>query len=241
MKKRITSHIRRKNHSPSEINRELLYKNRLTQSVYFIILLVAACTVNMFMVYYTLSNVISISIVDKIFDVFIFSSLLLGFFILPYHPRHYGFNLNNLRDSIVWGLGLGLVFFATAIGFRLFMVNSGADEFRFDLDMHRFLRDLFYYTINALAQEALFRGSMQSYFVAVFEKARWCKPLAIFIPSVIFAQFHILYGGIWIFAGAFVFSILLGFIYERSRSLVAVTIIHYLTGAGLFFFSSAIK
>jgi len=241
MKERIQSRLNSKIHSLHDINREILYKNRLTKSLYFILLLVAACTMNVFMIYFTLTEVISINIVDKIFDLFIFTSLIIGFFVLPYHPKHYGFNLNRLKENLIFGIIIGIVLFCGAISFRIYMVSKGALEFKFDTDIARFLRDLLYYPINSLAQEALFRGSMQSFFIAVLEKAKTNKLLSIMIPSLIFAQFHILYGGILVFLGAFVLSMLLGLFYERTRSLVGVTIIHFFAGAGLFFFSSAIK
>ncbi len=241
MRKKFKTYLNTKNHSFHDINRELLYKNRLTKSIYFIMLLITACTVNVFIVYYALNKTISLLIVDRIFDLFIYTSLVIGLVVVPYHPRNYGFNLNKLKENLIIGFGLGLVFVGIGISFRLYLSGDGAINFNFNGNMSRFFIDLLYYPLCSFSQEALFRGVFQSYFIAILGKSKRYRLISIIIPSIIFGQFHILYGGIPVFFGAFALSIMLGFIYERSRSLVAVTIIHFFAGAGLFFFSSAIQ
>ena len=82
-------------------------------------------------------------------------------------------------------------------------------------------------------------GFFQSYFIAVFDGLKYSKFLSICLASFIFAQFHLIYG-IPVVLLTFLFSFILGWFYEYSRSLVGVSIIHFLTGAGFLFCSQAI-
>ena len=84
-----------------------------------------------------------------------------------------------------------------------------------------------------IKEELLFRGILQN-----FLEEKWGSLAAIFITSAIFSAWHI---GVaepifWVFAQIFLVSILLGFIYIRTGSIVLVIVLHALYDA-LFAFT----
>lgn len=230
----IARFLDRKNHDFHEINQELLYRNRLVKSIFFLIILTGSLTLNTFLLSLFYTQVITGYHVFYGIQVFMLISVILAVIILPYHPRHYGFNLNRLQFNILSGLGVGLLGLAATVLLRVYLVRMGITAYTVTITPFSLIDGLLYYPVIVLVQESMTKGFFQSYFVAVFESTSINRILAIGLGSLIFAQFHLFYG-LPIFVFTFVFNCLTGWLYERSRSLVGVWIIHYLMGMGLFF------
>jgi len=158
---------------------------------------------------------------------------IFAIFFLPYHPVNFGLNLNRWKFNLIFGLILGFAGMGISITARYVMVLNGYMEFDF-VPIFK-LKKLLYPGV-CLAQDFMVRGVFQSYFVSIFDGSKNNKLTAIFFSSLMFSQLHLTYGFAPM-ALTFIFSFLLGLFYERSRSLLGVTIIHFFTGAGFHFFS----
>ena len=90
----------------------------------------------------------------------------------------------------------------------------------------------YYYLIHCYLQEFFVRGSIQTSLEEVIQMA-WRKPLAVVLASAIFSVLHYPLGFIPIVA-TFASGLLFGFVYSRTRNLIGVTLIHYVSGKIFF-------
>lgn len=236
MIKKIKKIVDDKEHEYHEISKEILYKNRLVKSVYFMLLLIFSFTINVFIVYFNLNGKINGTVAINIIQIYMFIGVALGIILLPYHHKYYGFTLNKLKFNLLTAIPVGLVGLTLSIIVRVYMYKTGGKEFGFYFNPLVFTIRFFSYILICIIQEAITKGYFQSYFIAVFDGLKYNKALSISIASLVFAQFHILYGFHLVLI-TFVYSVLSGIYYEKSRSLVGVSIVHFFCGAGIFFFS----
>ena len=213
----------------------ILYRLRVKKSVYFITILVLSnALISLVATAYNRFN-FSINLITKIYDLWFFILIISGIFYLPYHPRHYGLNMNRLKYNLTIGLLIGGTGAFISIMIRIYLIKSGHKEFSFNLSTRSFIL-CSAYMVSCFLQDTLSRGFFQSYFVAVFRKNRWNRPISILLTSLIFAQFHYVYG-FNLVIGSFIYCFITGFIYEKTRSVVGITIIHFLTGASMIHFT----
>lgn len=213
----------------------ILYRLRVAKSVFFITGLVLSNTfIALLTVGYNKYHY-SMNAVTKAYDLWFFTLLVAGLFYLPYHPRYYGLNLNRLKYNLAIGFGIGGAGSVIAVLIRIYMVRSGHGEFGFNFSASSVFF-CFTYLVSCFLQDTLSRGFFQSYFIAVFRKTRLNKVIAIFLTALIFAQFHYIYS-FGLALASFIYCFTTGFIYEKTRSVIGIIIIHFLIGASMIHFS----
>jgi membrane protease YdiL (CAAX protease family) len=150
-----------------------------------------------------------------------------------YAPSSFGFSSQKLLRHLALGLFLYVTFgFVTTLGFTA--IATGVNPFK-DYDVPYFLlylpSQLF---AVALAEEALFRGYIQTKMSSVMGPMK-----AIFFQALLFGLWHIvgwiaplnLGGMAFHFASGFLFAIVLGAYFRRTRNLAAPVLLHGLTNA----------
>jgi hypothetical protein len=213
-------------HPIYKVEREKLLENRLSMTVFFIFAFTLTSTVDLFLFYEYSNKSISMDHYQAITVVFFAVLITAGYFIMPYHPRHFGLRIQGWRKSLADGLVFGGIGFGVALSATLYLISTGLYDLRFGFEIKNLL-----YPISALVQEAAIKGLFQSYLMAIMDGITGRKWLAIGIPALIFAQFHLVMG-IPFFFLSYLFCFLTGWIYERNRSLLSVWMIHCLTGLG---------
>lgn len=149
-----------------------------------------------------------------------------GLFLLPYHPKHYGLNLYNLKQNLSWGIGIGIALSIISVGIRIWLVKMGYKQFEFYPHVDA---TLLIYPIFALSQELVIKGYFQSYFIALLKDNSHGQYIAILIASLVFGQLHV-FMGMPVAAVTFLYALISGIIYEKSRSILGLTIIHTMVG-----------
>lgn len=232
----ILDMVNSRDHKYNDISKEELYKNRVRKSIFFVFAFIGAFTINIFSVVQFYEKQLSISTLYGTMTLYMIICILLGMFYLPYHPKYYGFNFKYLGSELIVGIIIGIFTLLISILIRLYLINEGCSylSFHFSLSIDDVLRILAY-PMAAIVQETAVKGYFQSYLVAILDGSKVKKSLSIIVSSLIFAQFHLILG-MWVFALTFIFSCLTGIIYERRRSVIAVSIIHFMAGAGLLMF-----
>jgi len=150
-----------------------------------------------------------------------------------YAPSSFGFSSQKLPRHLALGLFLYIVFgFVTTLGFTA--VAVGVNPFK-DYDLPYFLlylpSQLF---AVALAEEALFRGYIQTKMGSVMGPTR-----AIFFQAILFGLWHIvgwiaplkISGMAFHFASGFLFGIVQGAYFRHTRNLAGPIALHALTNA----------
>lgn len=173
----------------------------------------------------------SLMIIENLINISIFLFAVLGLFILPYHPQFYGINLNGWKHNLVIGLSAGISLALVIWGLRIVLPDYGVEWLRIN---PQFKWDYLLYPIFVLSQEWVIKGYIQSYFMSVFGKQK--KWLAIFVTAFLFSSLHLVVG-VHLVAATFVFGIVTGWWYEKTRSILGVSIVHYFLGAAFLYFS----
>jgi membrane protease YdiL (CAAX protease family) len=150
-----------------------------------------------------------------------------------YAPSSFGFGSQKLPRHLALGLFLYVTFgFITTMGFAGLAI--GVNPFK-DYDLPYFLLYLPSQIFAvALAEEALFRGYIQTKMSSVIGPTR-----AIFLQALLFGLWHIvgwiaplnLGGMAFHFASGFLFAIVLGAYFRYTRNLTAPVLVHGLTNA----------
>jgi membrane protease YdiL (CAAX protease family) len=226
-----------KEHHPQDIDEVLLYKNRAQVAGFFLIFFTAMALLNALLLYFVLQGQLTASRAADVGNLFLVFVLLLSFRFVPYHPKHYGLNLNRWRYNLAWGSLWGGLLCILSVVYRIIMVRQGDALSGFYFSYFSIFYRFTIYVGVALCQELVARGYAQSILVSLFAGKPHGKWWAILIASLIFAQLHVMMG-LGVFAITFVFGCLAGWFYERSRSILGVFIIHYVGGLGLLLFSS---
>ncbi|MEM7181363.1 MAG: CPBP family intramembrane glutamic endopeptidase [Spirochaetota bacterium] len=217
----------------TNLKKAKVYENRLKQSIFFMFTVNGSYMLSLCCMYMFKEGIITQAIFVRTLFVYITITGLLGILYLPYSPIHFGLNTNRWRWNLKWGLQIGIFTTVLSLLFRFYLVASGRVDYRFQFSPGW---DFYTYPISVFSQELVIRGYLQSYFVGLFSTSQYKRTIAILFSSMIFGVLHLMYGFLVAFM-AYVFSILLGFFYEKTRSILGVCIIHFCTGISLFFFS----
>jgi membrane protease YdiL (CAAX protease family) len=218
--------FRKEQHPMYAMEREKLLENRLSMTVFFIFAFTGSSTVDLFLFYLYLKNSLTMDQYQMITVIFFAVLLCIGYWIIPYHPRHFGLRISGWQKSVSDGLLFGGIGFGIALTATMYLISTGLYSLSFNFEV----KNLFY-PISALVQEAAIKGLFQSYLMAILDGHQGRKWVAIGIPALIFAQFHLVMG-IPMFFLSYIFCFITGWIYERNRSIISVWIIHLLTGLG---------
>ncbi len=214
----------------------ILFSMRVAKSVFFITGLILSNTIIALLTAAYNTYHFDVNLVTRAYDIWFFTLLVAGLFYLPYHPRYYGLNFNRLKYNLAIGFGIGGAGAVICTFLRIYLIRSGNHEFGYNFSISSFSL-CFTYLISCFLQDTLSRGFFQSYFIAVFRKNRTNRFIAIVLTALIFAQFHFIYS-FGMALGSFIYCLITGFIYEKSRSVVGIIIIHFLIGASMIHFSN---
>ncbi len=206
----------------------------MKQTLFIISGILGASFVNAVCMFLSYDYAVPVLILVDSVNVYVTLFFVLGLFFMPYHPRHYGLNLNKPRETLGIGLGAGIPSVFIVILIRWYLYNEGMTDFGFNPGL-KFSYVI--YPVFVLAQEVVVKGYLQSYFVVLLGKYKFGKPVAILISAVIFAQFHLLLG-IPIFLFTFGYGVFTGWLYERSRSVTGIALLHFFAGFTLLNFSN---
>lgn len=212
--------------------KKYLYKNRLKESLFFMVTLNIAYMVSMACMVLFRDGLITSSLYVKFLFLYTSITVGFGFFLLPYKMKHYGFNSRNWRFNLKWGLVLGLMGSFLAVLLRIYLVKQGKKEFRFTPIPEW---EFYIYPLSVYSQETMTRGFLQNYFTSLFEKTRKNQLIAIMLSSAIFAMMHLMYG-FFLAAMVLIFSIALGYFYKKTYSIIGVYLIHFMVGTTMFYF-----
>ncbi len=239
MLKKVLSVLASKRHQRYMITREILIANRLKKSSFFLLAIFGYTAVYVIGLYLHFVYHLSESIYADILYVYFALLVFIGIIELPYHPEHYGFNLKYLKWNLITGITIGAAGALAAILIRIKILVYYNPSFQFYTQNIGFdiMHFLFLYPLIVIVQEIVCKGFFQTYFFSMFSQHKMKKHIAVIISSFIFALSHLILGGQFFFI-TLLFSIILGYVYEKSRSLVGVVLLHYLTGVGMFFLSS---
>lgn len=217
-----------------KLNKFKLYENKVLQTNFFLVCIILNFSLSIFLVSLVSEKLISRTAYVRIsFSVLLFT-ILVGLFVLPYKMRNYGINLNRLKFNLLYGILISIITSGLAILLRFYLVKQNYLEYSFNPVPEL---DFFIYPISVFTQEEMARGFLQNYFYSIYDKTNFNKFLSIFFSSLIFGIMHIPYGYAICLLSSF-FSILLGYFYHESRSILGVCIIHFFTGTALFYFSN---
>ena len=164
--------------------------------------------------------------------------LVLGALFLPFRPRRYGLTAKDLSKNLFLGLGFGLTGALAATILRLKMMEAGHEEL-----MYRFSGANLLFTITNLftviLQELVSKGVFQSGLRRMFQLGgvRKSAPAAVILTAVVFAEFHLVYGE-WVAAIAFIYGLVTGWVFEKTGSIVGISIVHFMVGLAMFHFSA---
>ncbi len=232
-----------RNFDKNSLKDEDFHANRIVKSRFYVVGLVLFLVVNNFLMYFYSKGAFPVDYIFFYLHVFFALHIICAVLFLPYPPNVYGFNFNKPKRSFRMIFFVGIILVTTAISVRVYLIYKGHDQFK----IHQFLltRDAYkyvtYYPLSALLQEAVTKGFFQSFFFSLFSDSqpRFKRVLAIGCSSLLFAQCHLALGLV-VYLASLVLSIILGYVYEDSRSLFAVTVLHYLTGVTLFFLTNTV-
>ncbi|WP_304221512.1 CPBP family intramembrane glutamic endopeptidase [Gracilinema caldarium] len=222
--------ITQKQHSKDEISKELLYKNRVIKSLFTTFFIVITSLVNIVSIVAFYNGVVSTNCYFLAIDLVFLIMVVLAIFVLPYNHYYYGMNFRNLWENIKDGILFGIPFAIVALLYRYHLIKKGYEIYNFTGYFGFFS---LIYPFVAVVQEISIKGILQSYFVKAFETIDQKKTSAIIVTSIVFSEFHAIYGYQAMIA-TFLYGIITGYIYEKHRSFVAVSIIHTLAGFALF-------
>lgn len=233
--KRLEEYFKNKYQTSEAISETIVYENRLKKTIFFMLSLILILFLTMTLLSLYIQKVIALNVVYYIYYLVFFLMIIAGIFILPYHPKTYGLNFHRFFFNFKTGLVIGLISFIAIIIIRLLVTRFGFKQLAFDTSIFlpSALHYIFVYPIIAFVQETVIKGFFQSYFFALFDSFKHKTFMAVFLSSFLFAIFHIFFGMLIAFF-SFLYAISTGFLYEKSRSIISVLIIHYLTGVALF-------
>lgn len=214
------------------ISKKKIYKNKVQQSKFFMIALNGSYMLSLVCMVLFRDHEITAGMYVKIIFIYTLVMVLFGLFYLPYKMKYYGFNTWNLRYNITRGFPLALIGVCAAVYIRYLLVENGRSEFAFNPNPEW---ELYIYPISVIAQETMTKGFLQNYFEHMFDKTEQSKLISISLSSLIFSLMHLMYGFI-IMGLSFLFSVMLGIFFDKSKSLIGVFIVHFLIGTAMFYF-----
>ena len=164
--------------------------------------------------------------------------LVLSALFLPFHPLRYGLTAKNLKKNLLLGLGFGLAGALAATILRLTMVEAGHDELRYRFSGANLLftvTNLFTVVLQELVSKGIFQNGLRRMFE--LGGVRKSASAAVILTAVVFAEFHMVYGE-WVAAIAFIYGLVTGWVFEKTGSIVGISIVHFTVGLAMFHFSA---
>ncbi len=231
---KLIRYLTKKKNTDHPVSKESLYRKRLITSQVNFNIIIIAFTINTFCMILYYQKILKFGAINIFYTVFLSIVSIACYFLMPYHMKNYGLNLNRLKFNIVSGSIISIVGLGIVILIRIYLYSTGHMEYGFNIKFH--INYVIYIYVAAL-QELITRGILQSYFIALFDDFINKKIYSILVSSLVFANFHVILG-FQVFLLTFVLSVFLGFYYEKTRSIVGVSIVHAVIGSGFFFFSN---
>ena len=144
-------------------------------------------------------------------------------FLVPlYSYKYYGMNFFEFKRNIKYGLTYGFLLGLIVFLIRYYFVSIGMDCFKYSGITYD---SLILYPIIAIVQEIVVKGYAQTFLVTTFKGMKYSKFIATLISALLFAKYHIIFGVI-VTLLTFFFGIVTGYIYEKTHSVVGVSIMH---------------
>lgn len=145
----------------------------------------------------------------------------------------FGVTHNHFKKSLLDGLIGSAVVAVISFGIVYFFSDSigvSPNNLFVGLNLGHF--QTYLYFIHCYLQEFFVRGAIQTSLIEVI-RSKWKITLSVTLASAIFSVLHYPFGFKFILA-TFFSGLLFGFVYCRTRNLIGVTLIHYVSGK-LFF------
>ena len=139
-----------------------------------------------------------------------------------------------LRNAVI-GLGGGAVGFMASLAVKWLFFKSPGEPLVLSFDFSFFqCAMLAYYLASSFIQETVIRAFCQNHLSLLFRRFRRPAAYSILVVSLVFALSHIIHGPMAALA-MFGFAIVMGVVYQLTRSLAVVVCIHFFAGVGFFF------
>ncbi len=212
------------------LTRELPRGLKVSETKFFNMVFIVTFFMNYLMVSALKKGIITIPIFNNILTFYMVGIIASGFLFLPYTPGKFGIHLNNFKYNVLVGLGIGTIGLAFSLTIRYFLYKSGNTSFGFNSNITFFTLT---YPLGSFVQETVTKGFLQDYMLSVFKNSKLKAFLSIIASSAVFGVLHIACG-IPVIILAFLFSCTTGIVYHKTKSIVGVSIIHFMTSAGLF-------
>lgn len=225
-------YTKNKSKKKKNLSQKKVYKNKVKQSLFFMIALNGNYLLALVCMVLFRDGIITSTAYVKIIFIYTLIMVLMGVFYLPYKMQHYGWNWNGYKFNLLWGFVLGVLGAGAAVYTRYMLVRQGRTEFAFNPTPEW---ELYIYPISVIAQETMTKGYLQNYFEHMFEKTSMNRLIAILFSSIIFGLMHLMYGFLIMFLST-IFSVVLGFFFDKTKSLLGVFIVHFLIGTAMFYF-----
>lgn len=235
-------------YSETKIKNENITFNKRFINILIVSLISIGTILNVVLtIQYSKKNISLATIFNVLIVYFLTSTLLLVVF-MPHPSSKYGLHLNNWKSELFIGFVIGIIamFISAFVGKSLISTGFKTTE-NMVLGTHwtglfssQNLKFMSFYLIGSFIQETVSKGYFQTYLADVISEREFkglsSKALAIIISSVFFSLFHAA-GGIYLCLITFAFSCLLGMLFEKNRSLIAISLIHFFCGTGAFLVS----
>ncbi len=178
--------------------------------------------------------VLNYRIINVYSGLFNWTYLLLLFALILYYIKEYRFNLaglglttKNWQKSIIESVSFSIIFVILCLISAYIYVNYFHGHFNYNKSYFVHL-SFFTYIFHSFIQEFIARGVVQTSFQRFFDDAK--GNFSILMTSTLFLIFH-LHQGLLAGVIAFLASLLLGWMYNRQKNLIGVTILHFVMGA----------
>ncbi len=173
--------------------------------LYFVVIIVSAIAVKFFKEYSAMIN--------------LFLMVGIPVLILKKTPEELGYR--NFLKGLIWGVGVSLLILP------LYAVVCSKIGNTSLLPSENFLNIVLFYLTVAVAEETFFRG----YFYSEMENEPFLGPIskANFVSSFLFATAHALIYYNPVMFKVFFPSLIMGYLYERSGSILAPIIFHWIS------------
>jgi membrane protease YdiL (CAAX protease family) len=200
----------------------------------FIVFVVGLVAVNAALLLLFLNGTIPSMTAFHVFNLYMLVFVVL--FIVK-SPQSVAYHLRHARrpvKKIAVGSAGGLLALLAALGARYLssLFTGKPPVLSFQLTIINLLAVLYYFA-SVVIQEIITRSFCQNTLVRLLGRITYRKQIAILIVALIFAFSHIIHGP-YVAACIFIFALLLGGLYDRTRSLIMVVLIHFFAGLGFF-------
>ncbi|OFX34543.1 MAG: hypothetical protein A2W90_12850 [Bacteroidetes bacterium GWF2_42_66] len=147
---------------------------------------------------------------------------------------YWGLTLNGSKRALIESILISIPVAAFVIGLKIYLINTPGNSFS---GQDIFITtttgvNLFLYLINSFVQEFICRGFVQNNAERMLT-GKYKSFIAILTTSMLFGVVHMHLSGTTIFVTIFA-GIFFGLLYLRNKTLVGVTVSHFILGELLF-------